>query len=808
MPTWAAVPLVLIFCLSGASGLAYEVLWTRQLTFVLGGSALAVSTVLAIFMGGLGLGGLLGGRIADRSRNPLLLYAAAELGIGLIGLATPWLLSTSGAIYLGLHSLFSNVPGMVTGSRVLASAAILLVPTTLMGATLPFVVRFFIRRIDRFGRGLGLLYGVNIFGGILGAAYVGYFGILEHGVAFSMHLAVAGNLLAALGATVVALLARKQGLANARADSADARDVAGASPVAGSSDSARPIDRSLLRLLLLSFAVSGFVSIAYQVFWTRALNFSIGTSIYVFTTILVVVLLGLFLGALVAGWIADRTRRPLLWLGWIQWASTAAVLLVYSQAAHLPTLGKTLSERFGNATVVAAVLGKLLPAAIALLVPCFLLGLTFPLTLKVATTRLEDLGERVGRFYAVNTVGAILGSLVAGFVLLPTVGLQRGIVLTALLNAALGLAFFRQAETVDRRRALVMASGIGMAVIASVLIFVQPQPFLAYTHVMKEGNRSILFHEEGRVASVAVTEAIDKNGLPESIDLHINLLGSSIVDRKYFHQQYYATLALLPTALHPSPKKVYVSGVASGVTTGAAALDERTERVVSVEISPEVLSALKFFDDWNYHVLGNPKIQLIADDARAWLATTDERFDIIVTDAFISAITGTCALYSREYFALCRSRLALGGMMSVGCGFLTGTDRTVARTFMEEFPYVAVFAVRKHGVYNTTFLIGSNEPLSFSKGDVEAAYAQPLLRQELTRYFLPDPATIYDVYVGGREDILPHLLDAQICTDDRPVIDFEAVAGAEGLGGRLHQSGPGVQRIQRLVGKKAFPSTP
>lgn len=791
LPVWAGIPLVLIFTLSGASGLAYEVLWTRQLTFVLGGSAMAVSTVLAVFMAGLGLGGFIGGRYADRVRSPLLCYALAEFGIGLLGLITPILLSTSGAIYLGLHSLLGGQPVAVTIARTIAAGIILLIPTTLMGATLPFMARFFIRSIDRLGRGLGLLYGVNILGGVLGAGFAGYFGAMEFGVRTSIVIAAGGNILAATGALLVWALAKGR-----------PSEVEVAAP---QMTSAAPRDPGLTRLLMLGFGISGFTSLAYQVLWTRALNFAIGNSVYAFTTILVVVLAGLFFGAMIAGILADRSRSPLRLLGWVQWLAVAAILISFSQAGSLPAMTTQLVAKFGAGTLWKDVTTKVVPAAIALLLPCTILGMTFPLVLKVATARLDALGNQIGRCYAVNTIGAILGSLVAGYVLLPIVGLERGIYVVALVNGVLGLAFLRRAE--HGARAWGAAAMVGCLVLLILPFVARPQPFIVHTKAMKAGDRKVLFHREGRTASVAVTEKTGDDGKPYSRDLHINLLGASVVDREHYHQQYYAMVSLLPLALHPEPKQIFVAGLASGVTTGAATVHSGTEMVTSVEISPEVIAAAPLFAADNFDVTRNPKAKIIADDARAWLATTDRKFDIIVTDVFISAVTGTAGLYSKEYFELCRTRLKPGGMMSVGVGQLQGTDRNVARTFAEVFPYVVCFAMDDPMVYNQTFFLGANEPIRFDRAVIEAAYAQPLLQTELARYGMPTVDALVHCYFCDREPLLEPLRKSRMSTDDRPVIDFQAVSWAEGFVGELKHEGAGILVLMKRVGRRPFPWT-
>jgi len=399
-----------------------------------------------------------------------------------------------------------------------------------------------------------------------------------------------------------------------------------------------------------------------------------------------------------------------------------------------------------------------------------------------------------------------VGSLAAGFVILPTIGLVRGMLLIALVNVLVALAFFRSAEGRGSQRAGLAFGGAAALALLVMLIAVRPTPFILHTKVGRMENTKLLFQEEGHTATVTVTEETTPEGKFLNRSLHINLLGAAVVDADHRHQQYYSLIALVPQALHPDPKAVFVAGLASGVTTGAAALHEGTRQVMCVEISPEVVEAARLLGPWNYDAMTNPKIRVLADDARAYLATTPETFDVLVTDVFISAVTGTSALYSTDYFELCRRRLSRGGFMSVGGGDLTGTDRTVARSFIEVFPHVMLLVSPVRNAYNRSFLIGSNEPFVISRRAVEAAFAQPVLSAELRRYGFVSPEHLLRSYVCDRDELMSYVHNAAICTDDRPVIDFQAVAWAEGMlpgkKNELAQGGraPGLSMILRRTG--------
>ncbi|MCK4304825.1 MAG: fused MFS/spermidine synthase, partial [Candidatus Eisenbacteria sp.] len=342
--------------------------------------------------------------------------------------------------------------------------------------------------------------------------------------------------------------------------------------------------------------------------------------------------------------------------------------------------------------------------------------------------------------------------------------------------------FFQHAKGSRYTKPALVVARVAIVVLVAAAVLVQPKPLLLNTRAMKSGHREIVYHEEGRAATVSVVKNMDAAGREWGRFLFINVLFAADVDVTHVNRQYYSGLSLIPTVLHPNPKHVFVAGLASGASTGAAALDERTERVTCVELLPEVIRGGKYFAEYNYHAMDNPKIDIIRDDARAYLETTDETYDIIVTDCFISAITGTAALYSLEYFKLCARRLKPGGFMSVGAGHLTGTDRSIARTFIEAFPEVAVFAMDTGNPdHNPTFLIGANEPIRFSRESIVKAFQQDALRIELTRFAIPAADTLIASYLCTGKDLLPYILDTESCTDDKPTIDFLAVTWIEGF---------------------------
>ncbi|HLU67478.1 MAG TPA: fused MFS/spermidine synthase, partial [Kofleriaceae bacterium] len=486
--------LVICFTLSGATSLVLQVVWARQLTEVFGSSSLAIATVLATFMGGLALGAHLGGRLADRMTpggarasaggtwrarlaDPLLGYAIAESIVGVSALLIPLVIAGYRELAPGLWLQLGDSPIALGLVRLAGTAAVLLVPTTAMGATLPLLGRHVTRRrgdVEAVGRRLGALYAANTTGALCGAASAGFWLIPAIGVTSSSRLAA----LAALAlAAVVALAATRRtsdpldayldaldqapepatvpaatatAPATPAAD-ADADDAAGA--VADAGAGAVPADPpSRDPLLLLAYGASGAAAMALEVLFSRALGIVLGSSVYSFTLVLVAFLLGLAAGAAIAAHPAARARRPATWLALLFLAIAIAVLLAHLLIDELPALLVALLE--GTALSIRTLLGIHLALAGLVILPVALgLGAVLPLVMRCYVGDLDRVGRDVGRAYAANTIGAIAGSLSAGFVVLPLLGLEAGLRLCAALQAALAALVLLHATRAHRRRA-------------------------------------------------------------------------------------------------------------------------------------------------------------------------------------------------------------------------------------------------------------------------------------------------------------------------------------------------------------------
>lgn len=562
------------FFLSGASGLVLEMLWTRLLTLVFGSTTLAVSTVLTAFMGGLGLGSYLAGRVADRLRNPVRAYALTEAAIGVYALLVPLVMLLYPALNRGLWRAFGDHYAILSVLRFCASAGLLIVPTTLMGATLPILARHFVQRpweLRRVGLRIGTLYATNLFGAVAGAFLAGFVFLPTLGVRATNVVAASFNL--TLAATI--LIARRlprfaeikpgaQAIDELLEEQAasDGQSIASASlppPI--------QITPRARQVALAAFAVSGATAMTLQVLWTRALAVLIGSSAYSFTLILLAFLVGLGSGSAVFGRASQRTAHPVRWLAGLHLGIAGAIAASYLITDRLPLVFTWLlaSSSFG---VDGVLICQFALACLAVLPTTVLMGGIFPLTARIATAEIGTVGKDIGNAYALNTVGAIVGSFLSGFVILPRLGLQKGIYLVAACGLGLAAALFACAPGLARRRRWL---GVGVAVTAAVVGLVLPRwnlmlfssgffrVSIARDYIYRKLHKKewkypeLAFYEDG----IATTVSVDRWGKTLSLKNNGKVDASNEGD-----MPTQITVGLLPLLLYPGdhPPKVALIG--------------------------------------------------------------------------------------------------------------------------------------------------------------------------------------------------------------------------------------------------------
>ncbi|MEK6561654.1 MAG: fused MFS/spermidine synthase, partial [Candidatus Binatota bacterium] len=450
--------LFICFFLSGSAALLYEVAWMRMLTQIFGSSAYAVATLLAAFMAGLALGSYIFGRLANSARNLLRLYGILELGIGIYGLLVPVLFRSARGVYIPLFWLYDSYPTTFNLLLFLLSFVLLIFPTFLMGATLPVLSRFFVRSFSHLGQRIADLYATNTLGAVLGCALTGYYLIPALGMSRTVHAAAMMNLVIALLIFVV------DGMRGNQVEEPFA-------PMTPAEESDEGPARSRMEwLLLLSISLSGAAAMIYENAWTHALILVIGGSVYSFTTMLLTFLTGLALGGYLYARLFGKREAQVIFFGLVELGVGIAALATIPLFEKLPLIFLRLHQGFGDSFPLFLAIQVVLSFAVMFL-PTLLLGMTFPMVVCLFTQSLYRVGSSVGTTYACNTLGAIVGAFVGGFIFLPLFGIQVSIVIGALLNLSVGWLLLIADPHPGRGYRLIMGGAVAAALALLALRF-------------------------------------------------------------------------------------------------------------------------------------------------------------------------------------------------------------------------------------------------------------------------------------------------------------------------------------------------
>jgi spermidine synthase len=758
------------FFLSGVAALLYEVVWTRYLGVTFGHTVHAITTVLAVYMGGLALGSALAGAVADRTRHPLRLYGLLEAAIGLYCLATPILFGAADAVYLWAHRLLRPGPAGAAGLHLVISAALLLPPTTLMGATLPILARGIVSRQRLAAADIGRLYAVNTCGAVAGTVVTGFLLLPAIGLRTTIWLGVALNVLVA----AIAFGAGRRSLGPA---SERERPEAPASD-AQAPGSAPATSRSLVLAVLAAFGLSGAASMAYELAWTRALSLVLGSSTYAFSAMLATFLVGLALGSALASRVLSR--RP---LGAAAFGAVE-VSIALATVALLPAFGRLPEAVLAVLAWTGVSHATMLATQVALgfglmIVPTCLVGATFPLVVAAVGRGLARLGRDVGVAYAANTVGTIIGSIGAGFVLIRSVGIQNTVIIAATANLIAGAGVIALAAGGANRRRLV-AVGVAAAAFAALVVVVPRwDPNLMSTGVgvyaqllVGKGadgarelsrGRELVFYDEGISTTVGVFRD------PTGTVLTVNGKGDASNDVDMATQ---LLLGHIGPLLQPGTNRALVIGFASGVTVGAL-LQHPVQAVDVAELEPAMRQASSFFRVENRDALADPRVRMIEGDGRSILATAAEPYDLVISEPSNPWIAGVASLFTSDFYRAVRARLAPGGVVVQWLQNYSIFDsdlRMVVRTFQETFPHVSIWAASP----NDWLLVATPEPVRLDLASVRRqAAASPGLRDDLERFHWVDEE-LAARFVLDEDEARRYAAGARVNSDDRPLLEFSA----------------------------------
>ncbi|WP_420449116.1 fused MFS/spermidine synthase [Candidatus Palauibacter sp.] len=744
--------LLLLFFLSGVSGLIYQIAWVRQSVFTFGVSVYAYSTVIGAYMIGLALGSYVMGKRIDAHAQPLRTYAWLEVGIAALAALSPFLLGALHGVYPGFSNALPAGGFWLTLSRLVFSLAVLTPATFLIGATLPVMSRVYATHSGRVGSDVGRLYLVNTAGAAVGCVLTGLVFLRYLGARETIFLGAAINLLVAAGALAIIRLAhapRTAGAAgeagNVAADSAAAADAAIPEAATGPASGALPISAGALRYVAIAYGISGFIALGYEVVWARIFYIHSSHASYSFSLMLTIFLAGLALGGAGASWVLRRRRATLRHFGAIQLAIGLLAVLILHMFARLPALH--LQDWFGGYTVSY----EFLIAFVTLFPPTVLLGALFPVVGSLYTReRAQVVGLRIGRVNALNTLGAIVGSLGAGFVLVPLLGLRNTGVALAVLNLALGAVALR----FDRggRRALRFAPA--GAVAATILaIAILPTGFYLGSYYTETDR--LIFYKEGVETTVAVLEIPEDNYKISFVN------GRDEVPTDRASMSAFRLLGHLPPLMRPGARNALVLSFGNGIATGT--MNTHGIPVIdAVDLSPEMIEAAAVYHEENYEVLESDRLRLHVEDGRNFLLRAEEPYDIISVDATHPANASSWALFTSEFYQLIESRLAEDGVFMQWIpihGVREDDYRDILRTVWDVFPNMVLWTTGS----THSYVVATREPMSSAV--MQSVFTRAAANPIVTRDLGP-PETIAGYMAMAETDLTDYIGRGPVITDN------------------------------------------
>jgi len=777
---------------SGLAGLIYEVAWTRLLTLHIGHTTAAAGAVVAAFLGGLAVGAAAMGPLASKltPRQSLRAYMGLEVGVVVAAALLPLELTALTPLLRWAYA--DGDPSLLFPVlRVAACLIMVFVPALALGATFPLAIRWLSAGSPQPARQGSTLYFLNTVGASAGALLAGFVFIPRLGIAQTTYFGMAASLFAA---ACVFVVWRAPEAPPAAVPAAKKRRA----PVAPTVD-ASP-DRAWLPAVVLG--LSGFASLVHEIAWTRILSLVLGPTTYAFAAALAAVISGVAIGSGAGAWLVGRTRHPAAWLATV--LSLAAVITswTYSLAGNqIPMIVARQVAGSSSAFDQLLAQGALLTAA--LVVPtAACLGAAFPLALSLASDPARAAAARFSLVYAINTVGAVSGSLAAGFWLIPRFGLQPTLWAA---SGCLVLAALIVLVRADLSRSLRLSGAVAAAITALLIVFSPPwdRELLAsgvYMYApyvpadldletqLKAG--SLLFYREGASATVSVKRLTGTTTLAVDGKTDASNRGDMLTQKLVAH---------LPLLLHDSPKDVGIIGLGSGVTAGAA-LAHPITRADVLEISPEVVQASAFFEAENRRALADPRTHLIVGDGRSHVLLGRRKYDVIVSEPSNPWIAGVAALFTQEFFAGARDRLAPGGIMCQWANAYNISDadlRSILATFRSVFPHGTAWLVGGDDV----LMVGSLEPIDAKLANIARSWNRPGVAADLATVAVTDPFSIYSLFVAGPTELTAYASAAGIFTDDSSRLEFSAPR-------ELHNrnAGENAGALARLMGEGGGPS--
>jgi spermidine synthase len=767
--------LLALFAASGCAGLIYEIVWLQLLQLVIGSNAMSIAVLLGTWMGGMCIGSLVLPRMIPTSQNPLRIYALLELATGVCGILVLFGLPLLQNVYVA--GVTSGVPNAAL--RAICCAICLLPPTILMGATLPLIARW-VESTPAAAAWWGYFYGSNIGGGVLGCFLAGFYLLRVYDMSIASYLAAAINFI--VGAAAFGILG-----------------VVGDQPVVPVAATEAPAPAGPRPWgVYFSIGISGLTALGAEVVWTRLLSLMLGPTTYTFSIILGVFLAGLGIGSAAGARLAAKKGNPRLLLiscqlllalalGW------AGVLLADWLPYWQGNLNSTAGPWIGFLNDIWRSILPIMPGAI-------LWGASFPIALACAaeSETNTDSGRVVGEIYGANTIGAIIGAVMFSLVFIPWLqlhGSEQLLITTSLVGAAVLLGVSA------KKLGVKLALGFAAALLLAWMLPATPWKLVGFGRRLPTttGNWTLLYTTDGMNSSVAYSKW-------ENQTTYFHVTGKVEASTEPQDMSLQRMLGHLPAILHANPRSILVVGCGAGVTAGSFVVHPEVEHITICEIEPRIPPATaQYFADANHNVMKDPRTRIVYDDARHFVLTANEKFDIITSDPIHPWVKGMASLYTTEYFELCKKHLYPGGIVTQWVPLYESSFETVQSeiaTFFEAFPNGTIWGnLNTDGSGYDIVLMGQMQKLPINVDALQTKLEQPkyaAVRQSLTDVGFPGVVNLLSTYAANSDDLRDWMRTAQINRDRNLRLQYLA-----GLGLNTN-AGPEI--FQRIISSRHFPN--
>jgi len=717
-----------------------------MLVLIFGNTMLAASTVLTAYMAGLAAGSFFAGKYIDKKPRPLIrIYALLEGGIGLFALAFPFLLKLVEPVYTGLYATLEGNNAVFNLVRFVICFLLILIPTFLMGATLPVLIKRFVKSSDSIGREMGILYGLNTAGAVVGSVACGFLFLGILGMKLSTLVGIAVNLSVALAAWLIGKNDKKTTSPETTAETPVTKEI---------NETGTPIPQEYgsgtVLTVMIGTALSGFCALAYEVLWTRMLNLFFHNTVYSFTTILATFLTGIALGSFIYSKFFSR----------IKWKVTLFVILEIGIGiiAYLtPFVFTTLYEVLFSKPSLTLIILK---AGVIIFLPTLLMGMALPLAIQICQRGPQREGRSVGTVYAVNTLGSILGSFAAGFVFVPLLGIHKSVILVAGLNLLAGLlavlSFLR-----TRMRVVYSAAFI---VLVGILFLGASTPLFYNLYQAKQPTAKIKLYKEGKVANVLVYDFY-QDGYK---DLYLN--GIEEASSRLWHVQLFKVLGILPAMIHDNPDNAVMIAFGAGMSAGACA--QQVKSLECAELNPDIHQVAEIFKHENLDVIHNPHLKMVINDGRNHILLTPRKYSLIISDATNPLTFDSWTLYTKEFYEQCKKKLKPGGIFCQWVPIPLPNDaiKVILNTFRSVFPHMSFWCI-----YGSSqcLMLGTPERLKIDYRELSGRL-NPILKSSGLEEFGVDSVEKFLSFFLIGEDKLNEMFKGfdKINTDDLPQAHF------------------------------------